>query len=409
MAQHESRFALTTKSGSESSGVNWTLCQSPGCPGEAVPNRPHCLIHLHDDAKRDYLTEVAQGSQPLTLSGLTISGLLLSAVFGAMPTTTDNPSGSPRPIFRTPVRCIETTFLEYVNAQHVTFAEHCSFMNATFQAGVIWNGSRFNGGLNMRGCKIHGDQATFSHVFVRRADWAGLTCQPFLNLFGLVVDSTLDMRAAKCGGLWLSNGILPEAKFESARLGEHFQDKDGPQRKLLGRFDGCQFGRVDFSDVHFPYETTFGGYFDMQPAKFEGSVTFTGSQFGSEATGGRHLLRNLDFRTVDFTGCTVYGRISFSGSHFNEPLRLIDITVKAGSTETTEKENPDDQFPTYPALDLTDLAPVGGVELANIDVQGDLAVKISNLDADFETKRVRATGEVNISCFALLDDARLGR
>jgi hypothetical protein len=324
---------------------------------------------------------------------------MLSAVFGAMPTTTDNPSGSPRPIFRTQVRCIETTFLEYVDAQHVTFMEHCIFMNATFQAGVIWNGSRFNGGLNMRACKIYGDKANFSHVRVgESADWAGLTCQPFLNLFGLDVEGTLDMRAAKCGGVWLTNATIPEGKFESARLGEHSQkEADEPQRTLLGRFDGCEFfGPVDFSDVHFPYETTFGGYADMRPARFGDSVKFAGSQFGSETTGGRHLFRNLRFQSLDFTGCTVYGRISFSGSYFDEPLRLIDLTVRAGSAEVSEKEE-SYQFPRYAELDLTDLNPVRGVELSNIDVQGDLAVKISNLDSDFETKGIRASGNVTIS------------
>lgn len=126
----------------------------------------------------------------------------------------------------------------------------------------------------MRACKIYGDKATFSHVRVGQgADWAGLICQPFLNLVGLDVERTLDMRAAKCGGVWLTNASLPEGKFESARLGEHFQkEADESQRTLLGRFDGCRFGPVDFSDVHFPYETTFGGYADMRPARFEDSV-----------------------------------------------------------------------------------------------------------------------------------------
>src|SRR6266508_5689513 len=114
MAQHNSRFTVITKTRSESGGVSWTLCESGGCPGEAVPNQPYCLIHLSEDGRRAYLREVAQGNQPLTLSGLSVSGLLLSAVFAAMPTTNEN-----RPLFPTPVRCNETTFLEYVDAQNV--------------------------------------------------------------------------------------------------------------------------------------------------------------------------------------------------------------------------------------------------------------------------------------------------
>ena len=394
MAQHTSHFTVITKTRSESGGVSWTLCETGGCPGEAVPNQPYCLIHLSDDAKRAYLREVAQGNQPLTLSGLSVSGLVLSAVLAAMPTTNEN-----RPLFPTPVRFNETTFLEFVDAQNVTFADTCSLINATFQAGAIWSGSVFNGGLNMRGCRISGDRAKFSNVRVqRRADLAALACQPFLVLVGLIVEGPLDMRAAKCGGLWLSNGSLTgEAKLEGARLAEHFQDEEEPRRKFLGRFDGCQFhNSVDFSDVHFPYETTFGGYSDMRPAKFHGPVNFSESQFGSEADGGRHLLRNLDFGRVDFTGCTFYGRVSFSGSRFNEPLRLIDVSVKSGST-TLSKEDPDDQFPEYPALELTDLSLPRGGELTNIDVQGDVTLKLSSLEADFGTRSVRATGEVNIS------------
>lgn len=399
MAQHESRFSYTTKSGGGSSGTTWTLCKA-GCPGEAAPNRPYCLIHLSDDAKRDYLNEVAQGTQPLTLSGLSISGPLLSAVFGAMPTTTDNPSGSPRPVLRTPVRCNETTFLEYVDAQHVTFQRTCSFLNATFEAGVIWNGSAFNGGLDMRGCRILGDRAKFTHVrILGRADWTGLICEPLLNLSLLHLEGPLDMRAAKCGGLALSNGALTgQVKLESARLGEHFRVEDGTRRRLQGIFGGCKFqDSVDFSDVHFPYETTFGGYSDMQPAEFSKSVTFSDSQFGSDADGGRHLLRNLEFPSVDFTGCTFYGRVSFSGTRFETSLRLTNVSVKAGSTGTSREQNPKDWFPEYPALELTDLSLPRGGDLTNVDVQGDLALTISNLDADFETKNVRATGEVKVS------------
>jgi hypothetical protein len=402
MAQHESRFTVNTKSRSESGGVSWTLCESAGCPGEAVPNRPYCLIHLSDDARRDYLLGVAAGNQPLTLSGLSVSGLLLSVVIGAMPTTTENPSGSPRPLFPTPVRFNETTFLEYVDAQHVTFADTCSLLNATFQAGAIWNGSVFNGGLDMRGCHIYGDRAKFSNVRVRRrADLAALVCQPFLVLFGLIVEGPLDMRAAKCGGLWLSNASLTgEVKLEGARLAEQFQDADGPRRKLLGRFDGCKFhDSVDFSDVHFPYETTFGGYSDMRPAEFSGPVNFSESQFGSKADGGRHLLRNLAFDpySVDFTGCTFYGRVSFSGTRFGAPLRLVNVTVRAGSTDASKDQDPNDQFPEYPALELTDLSLPSGGELTNIDVQGDVTLKLSSLEADFGTRSVRATGDVNIS------------
>lgn len=55
------------------------------------------------------------------------------------------------------------------------------------------------------------------------------------------------------------------------------------------------------------------------------------------------------------------------------------------------------QFPRYAELHLTDLNPLRGVELSNIYVQGDLAVKISNLDSDFETKGIRASGNVTIS------------
>jgi hypothetical protein len=401
MARHGSRFTLTTKRGSETSEVYWTLCESAGCPGEAAPNRAYCIIHLSDDARRDYLHEVAQGNLPLTLSGLSISGLLLSAVFGAMPTTTDNPSGTPRPLFPTRVVCQDTTFLEYVNAQHVTFADACILRKATFQAGVIWNGSAFNGGLYMIGCQIYGDAANFNRIRVRRgAAWAGLVCQPFLNLFGMDLEGTLDMRAARCGGLWLSKGQMRgEVKFGSARLGEHFQNQDGPRPRLLGRFDGCCFYQsVDFSDVHFPYETTFGGYFDMQPAEFRQSVNFSESQFGSEADGGRHLLRNLTFQEhVDFTGCTFYGRVSFSGTRFEAPLRLVKVKVKAGSADASKGQDRNDQFPTYPSMDLTDLSLPRGGELASIDVDGDLALKVKDLDADFEATDVRATGEVNIS------------
>jgi hypothetical protein len=401
MAQHVSRFSYTTeKSGGGSSGVGWTLCKSAGCPGEAAPNRPYCLIHLSDNDKRDYLNEVAQGTQPLTLSGLSISGPLMSAVFGAMPTTTENPSGSPRPLFRTAVRCNETTFLEYVDAQHVTFQRTCSFLNATFEAGVIWNGSAFNGGVDMRGCHILGDQASFTYVrILERADWRGLICEPFMNLSHLHLEGPLDMRAAKCGGLALSNGVLTgQVALGSARLGEHFGDEDGSRRKLKGIFGGCKFqDSVDFSDVHFPYETTFGGYSDMQPAEFSKSVTFSDSQFGSDADGGRHLLRNLEFPSVDFTRCTFYGRVSFSGTRFETSPGFINVSVKAGSTDTSKEQNPKEQFPEYPALELTDLSLPRGGELTNIDVQGDLALKVSNLDADFETTNVRATGEVQIS------------
>src|SRR6266508_192178 len=395
MAQHNSRFTVITKTRSESGGVSWTLCESGGCPGVAVPNQPYCLIHLSEDGRRAYLREVAQGNQPLTLSGLSVSGLLLSAVFAAMPTTNEN-----RPLFPTPVRCNETTFLEYVDAQNVTFADTCSLINATFQAGAIWNGSVFNGGLDMRGCRISGDRAKFSNVRVqRRADLAALVCQPFLVLVGLSVEGPLDLRAAKCGGLWLSNSLLTgEAKLEGARLAEQFQDEEEPRRKLLGRFDGCEFqDSVNFSDVHFPYETTFGGYSDMRPAQFHGPVNFSESQFGSEGDGGRHLLRNLDFGRVDFTGCTFYGRVSFSGTRFNEPLRLISVSVKSGSTDMSKEQDPDDQFPEYPALELTDLSLPKGGELTNIDVQGDLTLKLRSLEADFGTRSVRATGEVNIS------------
>jgi hypothetical protein len=183
MAQHNSPFTVITKTRSESGGVNWTLCESDGCLGEAVPNQPYCLTHLSDDARRAYLREVAKGNQPLTLSGLLVSGPLLSDIFAAMPTTSEN-----RLLFPTPVRCNETTFLEYVDAQHVTFADTCSFYNATFNGGVIWNGSAFNGGLYMRGCQILGDTADFSNVRIRRkADCAGLVCHPFLVLVGLGV------------------------------------------------------------------------------------------------------------------------------------------------------------------------------------------------------------------------------
>jgi hypothetical protein len=222
MAQHNSRFTVITKTRSESGAVSWTLCEIGGCPGEAVPNQPYCLIHLSDDDRRAYLREAAQGNQPLTLSGLSVSGLLLSAVFAAMPTTDEN-----RRLFPTPVRCNETTFLEYVDAQNVTFADTCSLINATFQAGAIWNGSVFNGGLDMRGCRISGDRAKFSNVRVRqRADLAALVCQPLLVLVGLIVEGPLDLRAAKCGGLWLSKGVLTgEANLEGARLAEQFQDE----------------------------------------------------------------------------------------------------------------------------------------------------------------------------------------
>src|SRR6266487_3721235 len=189
------------------------MCAYAGCPGDATPNRSHCLIHLDDSARQDYLVEVSQGRLPLVLNGLMLSGRMLAAVFAAMPTTSENPSGQPRPHFPTQVWCSQTIFKELVDAQHVTFAQACIFDKATFQAGVRWNGSAFNGGLNMRGCQIHGNEASFGHVQIRGpASWSGLVCHSLINLFGLTVEGEFDMSDARCGGVWLSNAQLKKAR-----------------------------------------------------------------------------------------------------------------------------------------------------------------------------------------------------
>jgi hypothetical protein len=324
---------------------------------------------------------------------------MLSAIFAAMPTTAENPSGQPRPIFPTQVWCNETKFLDFVDAQHVTFADMLILRKAKFEAGVRWNGSAFNAGLNMRGCEIYGKEASFPHVRVRGgAAWAGLVCQPFLNLFGMDVEEVFDMREAKCAGMWLSHARLGgEVKLAGARLAERFEAEGSPERKLLGRFDGCVFEKsADFSSTRFPYETTFGGYFDMPPAQFSGPVNFSGSQFGSETDGGRHLLRNLNFGSVDWGDSTFYGRVSFAGTTFKKPLRFVRVSVKAQVADTSEEPNPDDQFPEYPALELTDLSLPEGGELTRIAVQGDLTIKIRDFKGDFDTREVEATGQVSI-------------
>lgn len=390
--EYSSTFTLP----SESSTRNWRLCDYPGCGGEATPNRGRCIVHLDDGERADYLRAVGRGEAILTLSGLTIPGPLFAAVLAAMPQTRANPSGQLRPVVPSSAFLDETRFPEYLDAQHVTFAAACSMTKATFEKGVIWNGSRF-GDLTLRGATIQG-RADFSNVLIGgTASWAAIETTEQLSLVRGVIERDLDLRFAKCAGVWLSyTRIDGQMRCEQASFDRQDAEEAAAKRLRLGRFDGVQVrGPADLTRVTFPYETTFGGYADMSPATFEDSTKFTGSTFGDSSVGGRHLFSNLSFPDADFSDCTFYGRVSFASSTFANQLLLLNLRVVKPTAAQVEDQNAR-LFPRT-ELDLTNLSARGGARLINPDVEGSIAISFVSLDRDLEIEGLRCTERLTIS------------
>lgn len=314
----------------ESSARHWVLCQVGGCPGEAAPDRPRCLLHMSDDDRRAYLRVVGRGIGRLTLAGLTVSGREFAAILGAMPTTVSNPSNQSRPLIPVPASFEETVFTDVFDLQHVTFGNACTMSKAVFRKGVMWNGTQFGGILDVRQSRIEGDNAsTLTHMTIKgdlRA--TGLESTRLLNLFGTTIRGDLDLRYCKLYGIWLSAAVIEGGiRGEQASFAT-IPDDSPPAEATLSRFDNLSVtGSVDFSRTQFSYETTFGGYADMVPARLHSSVSFNGSIFGVDGLGGRHLLQRLELNDVDISDVKFLGRVSFAGSTFSQGLVLRDTRV----------------------------------------------------------------------------------
>jgi hypothetical protein len=371
----------------ESSGRSWTLCDHAGCTGEAAQNSK-CFLHLDDGQRAAYLAAVAKGQTRLTLAGLTISGPELAAVFAAMPQPGDNPSGSPRPLIPSQASFDETTFTDYIDAQHVTFEGHCSMAKAIFERGAIWNGSRFLSGLDLRRATLRA-RAKFSNLrVIGNLSCQGLRADCFFVLVGLDVTGDLDLRWAETDGVWLSNGriagdaLLREANFASGEA------DDTPHQPA--RFDGMSVdGTADFSKATFPYETTVGGYAEAPPTVLRGRVLLDDCVFGTPTTGGRTLLQGLELKALSLSGCRFYGRVSFAGCRSESALVITDLKV-AQPTKPAQPDSGDALFPTT-TLDLTDLSLERGGRLSDITVEGSIELHCARLEGELEMSGMRAS------------------
>jgi len=372
------------------------LCSAAGCPGEAAPQQENCIQHMSDDERAVYLRAVARGAVGLTLAGLTVSGRLFAAVLAAMPQDAENPSGQRRPLIPTNAFFDETEFVDYVDAQHVTFAKACHMTKAVFRRGCIWNGSRF-GTLDLRGARIVGPANLDNVTIDQAAIWTSLETTQLLQFVRGKVGTNLDLRYAKCAGIWISfTEIVGTAFFSQASFDENLDS--GEAQRHLGRFDDCRFrGAADFTEVRFPWETTFGGYADMVPAQFDGHVNFSGSTFGSSTHGGRHLLQRLVFKSVTFDNCKFYGRVSFANSKIESHVTIGGVRVQAGQLSKEQEANGNDHLFPATNLDLTQLRLPEGGELIDIGVEGSMAFSCVELGGSFEGGGITVSEELLVS------------
>lgn len=376
----------------------WTLCDMPGCPGEAVPSGLRCILHLNDDERRNYYQQVRNGER-FTASGLQLDGPTFSAIVAALPTTPTNLSGQPRPIFPGVADFRETTFREYVDAQHFTFDDSCSFAKANFTKGFIWNGTIFAGDVDFSQAFTVGN-ADFSNTLISgTATFPGFGCSGLFQLVRAIVHGDLDLRVANSGGIWLSySEIKGKIVAEGARF-DRIDEEGGLRASKLARIDGCKvLGDCSFARVSFPFETTFGGYADMPPAEFGGRFSIAGSTLGSPSEGGRHLLRNLQFADVDLASLTVYGSISLTGSTFAKRAELSNWEVKSsqgvGDTEVSHKHDDNDKLFSDHSLEIVGARFEDGLNMSQVTVAGSVLLGFPEGSGGIDIDGLVATGTV---------------
>ncbi|MET8983934.1 hypothetical protein ABZW49_00655 [Nonomuraea wenchangensis] len=345
-----------------------------------------------DNADRSaYLQEVRDGKAFLILSGLSISNDFFTELLNEMPQTAENQSGHPRPVI--PVRAVfdEVEFLDFIDAQHVTFASHTSMEKATFRDGAIFNGSTFQS-LSLRGAHIFGTKAKFSHVKIEgTATLEGLKAETMLEFVSSETGRLL-LQYSRCKGIWMAHSkVRADADFDHASL--NYASKPG--ERTLARFDGMEIGgKAVFSNVDFPYETTFGGYADSPTTSIGDLLTFTKSTFGTLADGGRHLIQNLTVSKLDITGCIFYGKVSFSGSHFESRLRFSNVQILGNESDVGDAHN--HLFPEA-NLDIMDISLPKGAIFENVRVDGSVAFNCSTLDGELEASEFHVSKEILIS------------
>ncbi|MFI7159672.1 hypothetical protein [Micromonospora chalcea] len=309
-----------------------------------------------------------------------------------MPHSTANPSGQNRPHIVQAAHFDETEFTDHIDAQNLTFA-HCSLIKAHFRNGVDWSGSRFTS-LDLRQAKI-AKKADFAHVRVHHsANLAGLETHALLALPFAKIDGNLELSYAKCGGIWLSFAKV-EGGLDLTNADLGWLAVDEPPR-AYARIDGLEVGGVaDFSACRFPYETTFGGYGDTPPARFSGNLKLDRCTFGLSDIGGRHLLRNLDLKSISLLGATFYGRASLAHTRFSSRLNLSDIRVIDIQDDPPDAEDTEHMFPKI-ALEATQLTCPAGANFRAIHIEGSAAISFAELSGEFEVNDLNATEEISI-------------
>jgi uncharacterized protein YjbI with pentapeptide repeats len=326
------------------------------------------------------------------MSGLTVSGPLFAAVLAAMPQTQENPSGQPRPVVPSAARFDETTFTDFVDAQHVSFSASCSMAAAVFEKGVLWNGSRFHS-LDLRKAVIH-ERADFGNVVIGgAANWSGLRSSTLLAFAQGQVHGDLLLDWCAASGIWLSKTrIMGQLSLREANL---VGEEDRSALPSFARFDGMAVERtVDFTRTRFPYETTVNGYADMNPTEIKGALHLDGCTFGTATQGGRHLLQNLNLDGASLSDCEFFGRVSFARCYATSPIVITNAHVRQ-SDAPVEPDRNDYLFPK-PQFDLTDLDLGAGGRLDGVHVDGSVAMSCVGLDGELEVS-LSATESVDMT------------
>ncbi|BCB85849.1 hypothetical protein Psuf_031620 [Phytohabitans suffuscus] len=240
------------------------------------------------------------------------------------------------------------------------------------------------------------EQANFDNITVRNsATLDGLECNAFFQFVNGSVGGSLSFKYAKLAGIWTTHTVV-QGNLDMSNADLHRKAVEAAG--ALARFDGTTIeGDATFTATKFPFETTFGGYADMNAAKFNGRVDFSESQFGTPEAGGRHLLQQLDLAKTSFNNCVFHGRVSFAGSVFAQRPDLSNIRVHSGPAhQPAAKDQNDARFPES-NLDLSNVRLPQGATLRNIDVVGSMTISFSDLAGELEVSGIRVSDRLLIT------------